>query len=74
MAQGGDQWRALVNTVMDIRFPYDAANLFTGPATIRFSKTVLLEIDTYCTYVLGRSIEFMHVSAYERFIFEIFFL
>jgi hypothetical protein len=30
VAQGGDQWRALVNTVMNIRAAYNAGKFFSG--------------------------------------------
>jgi hypothetical protein len=30
LAQDTDQWRALVNTIMNLRFPYKARNFFTS--------------------------------------------
>jgi len=33
LAQGGDRWRTLVNTVMSLRVPWRAGNFLTGWVT-----------------------------------------
>jgi len=30
LAHGRDKWRAVVNTVMNLLFPYDEGNIFTA--------------------------------------------
>jgi hypothetical protein len=36
--QGRDQWRVLVNTVMNFRVPYKVVNFLTSRATVIFSS------------------------------------
>jgi hypothetical protein len=36
LAQGSDQWRALVNTVMNLRVPQDVAKFLGGCITVGF--------------------------------------
>jgi hypothetical protein len=41
LAQDTDQWRALVNTVMNLWVPQKAKNFLTNRATISFSRKTL---------------------------------
>jgi hypothetical protein len=41
VAQGSDEWRAPVNSVINIRSPENTANIFTSYATVSFSITTL---------------------------------
>jgi hypothetical protein len=38
VAQDGDQWRALVNTVMNLRVPYNFGKFLSSCATGDFSR------------------------------------
>jgi len=65
LAQDRDQWRALVNTVMSLLFPYNVGNVFTSPATISFSSsTALLESGTCCTCVLCLTVRIEYSHTY----------
>jgi hypothetical protein len=45
LAKGGDRWRDLVNTVMNLLIPQRAWNLLTSWATVRFSiRTLFHEV------------------------------
>jgi hypothetical protein len=42
LAQDRDQWRVLVNTVMNLRFPYSVAKILSSCATGGFSRRAQL--------------------------------
>jgi hypothetical protein len=42
LAHHKDQWRALVNTVINLGVPYKAGNFFTSRVNIGFSRRTLL--------------------------------
>jgi hypothetical protein len=47
LAQDSAQWRALVNTVMNLRVPSEAGNLLVSCATVRFPGKNLLHVVDY---------------------------
>jgi hypothetical protein len=61
LARDKDRWRALVNTMMNLRLPYKAGNFLSSWATIRLSRRTLLHgvgslsLYTYVNPVLSRS-------------------
>jgi hypothetical protein len=49
LAQDRDQWRVLVNTVMDLRVPYKVGKLLNSRTSGGFSRRVLLhEVSLFC--------------------------
>jgi hypothetical protein len=42
LAQDSDQWRALVNTVMNLRFPYNAGKCLSSCITASFLRRAQL--------------------------------
>jgi hypothetical protein len=42
LAHVRDKWRALVNMIMNLRFPYNAGNFVTSWRTVSFSRKTLL--------------------------------
>jgi hypothetical protein len=47
LAQGRDQLRAVVNTVMNLRLPYKVGNFLTSLAPVSFSRRILLHGAVY---------------------------
>jgi hypothetical protein len=47
LAEDRDQWRAVVYTVMNLRAPKKAGNVFSILATISFSRRTLLHTLSY---------------------------
>jgi hypothetical protein len=39
---GMDQWRALVNSIMNLRVPYNAGKFFSGCTIVSFSRRAQL--------------------------------
>jgi hypothetical protein len=42
LSQGGDQWRALINTVMNLRVPWNAGTFSRSCTTSGFSSSDVL--------------------------------
>jgi hypothetical protein len=74
VAKDKGQWRAVVNTVMKLRVPYDEGNILTGWATIILSIRTPLHGVSYvymCVYIwykeiLSLAVKFMKFPTYVR--------
>jgi hypothetical protein len=50
-AQDGEQWRVLVNTVMNLRFPQNAGKFLSGCTTGGFSQSTQLHgVKPHCLH------------------------
>jgi len=58
LAYDTDQWRTVVNTVMKLRVPYSARNIFTIWATITFWRTL-----APCSWLLNQTVTCHHHHA-----------
>jgi MFS-type transporter involved in bile tolerance (Atg22 family) len=66
LAQDKAQWRALVNTVINLRASQTAGNFLTSRATLRFSiRTVLLGAGYFGVEALLNA-ETLHKTIYEH--------
>jgi hypothetical protein len=56
LAEDRDRWRAAVNTVMNVQFPYDGVNLLTSWGTVSLSRRTLLRGVSGCVTVTNTGI------------------
>jgi hypothetical protein len=57
LAQDGDSWRDLMNTVMNLQFPRNVGNFLTSRGHVSFSRRTLLHSVSHVRCVKGENKE-----------------